>query len=109
MGRGLSVGRGKAWEGSMQNWVPTWHFQAPCCLTRLSSWFEATMWRKCCPRRPPVASSQPWEGSGSQGSSSYSTLPLPWTVGVASPFPLRVARKGKRAVREGHLEEEPKP
>lgn len=75
--------------------VPTWSLQAPCCHTKLSSSYAATMWRRCCLQRLPVASSQPWEGSGSRGSSSYSTLPPPWTVGAASPFLLRVARKGK--------------
>lgn len=63
------------------------------------------MWRRCCPRRLPAASSRPWRGSGSPGSSSCSTSRLPWTAGAVSLFPLRAGRKGRCAVQQGFLKD----
>lgn len=107
--RGAWVKRGwrriHAGLGAGQPEVPAWPFQAPCCPTRLSSWYAAMMWRRCCPQHLPAASSPPWRGSGSRGSSSCSTSPPPWTVGAVSPFPSRAARKGKHETQEGFLKE----
>lgn len=109
MGRSLDGGRlGKDPFGAggwVQSEAPTWSSQAPCCHIRLSSWCAAMMWRKCCPQHLPAVSSQPWGGSGSQRNYSWSTSPLPWTVGAESPFLLRAARKGRYAAQEGFLEE----
>ncbi|XP_017395609.1 alpha-sarcoglycan isoform X5 [Cebus imitator] len=75
--------------------------KAPCCHTKLSSWYAATMWRRCCPQHLPAASSRPWGDSGSLESFSCSTSLLPWTVGVVSPFPLRAKEKGRVYIKVG--------